>query len=159
MDETTDRRGVVVGFDGSAPAAEALRHAVAEAALRNLALRVVVAHEPPDLWSTGWGVPPLPDSGAARQAVEESARARVEDIRGTLDEAGRAVPVDLVAITGPAAAVLAEQARDAVLLVVGHRGRGGVRSALLGSVGLSVALHAPCPVTIVPTVPRAQDPA
>jgi nucleotide-binding universal stress UspA family protein len=43
-------------------------------------------------------------------------------------------------------------ARDADLLVVGHRGRGAVASALLGSVGLRCVLHSTCPVTVVPAV-------
>ena len=33
--------------------------------------------------------------------------------------------------------------------MLGHRGRGAVRSALLGSVGLHCVLHATCPVTTV----------
>ena len=45
--------------------------------------------------------------------------------------------------------VVLKAARDAALLVVGHRGRGAWRSALLGSVGLGVLLNAPCPVTVV----------
>ena len=43
-----------------------------------------------------------------------------------------------------------QEAENAALLVVGHRGRGGLRSRLLGSVGLAVVLRAPCPVTVVP---------
>jgi nucleotide-binding universal stress UspA family protein len=39
--------------------------------------------------------------------------------------------------------------RGADLLVLGHRGRGGFASAVLGSVGLHCVLHALCPVTIV----------
>ena len=48
-----------------------------------------------------------------------------------------------------------DAARNAELLIVGHRGRGSVRSVLLGSVGLHCVLHAECPVTIVP--PRADE--
>jgi nucleotide-binding universal stress UspA family protein len=45
--------------------------------------------------------------------------------------------------------VLVDQSRDADMLVVGHRGRGGLRSAVLGSVGLQCVLHAAVPVTVV----------
>jgi nucleotide-binding universal stress UspA family protein len=38
---------------------------------------------------------------------------------------------------------------DADLLVVGHRGRGGIARACLGSVGLQCVLHAACPVVVV----------
>jgi nucleotide-binding universal stress UspA family protein len=53
---------------------------------------------------------------------------------------------------GEPAAVLAEVAADcgAELIVVGSRGRGAWRSAVLGSVSSDVARLAPCPVLIVP---------
>jgi nucleotide-binding universal stress UspA family protein len=55
--------------------------------------------------------------------------------------------------------VLIEQAQAADLLVVGHRGRGGLASALLGSVGLHCVLHAACPVIIVrPAAPPVAEP-
>jgi nucleotide-binding universal stress UspA family protein len=50
---------------------------------------------------------------------------------------------------GHPAQVLLTAAQGADLLVLGHRGRGVVLSALLGSIGLQCVLHAPCPVTIV----------
>jgi nucleotide-binding universal stress UspA family protein len=42
-----------------------------------------------------------------------------------------------------------ERSGVADLLVVGNRGRGGVRSALLGSVALHCVTHARCPVLVV----------
>jgi hypothetical protein len=59
------------------------------------------------------------------------------------------VPVEVRALGGPPGHVLVDQSRDADLLVVGHRGRGGFRSAVLGSVGLQCVLHASVPVTVV----------
>ena len=74
-----------------------------------------------------------------------------------------AVPTEVVTLPGPAAKALIEQAADADLLVVGHRGRGGFKSAVLGSVGLHCVLHATCPVTVVrpervaATAPRVEE--
>ena len=53
---------------------------------------------------------------------------------------------------GEPAVVLAQVAADsdAELIVVGSRGRGAWRSAVLGSVSSDVARLAPCPVMIVP---------
>jgi nucleotide-binding universal stress UspA family protein len=51
----------------------------------------------------------------------------------------------------PAARILtACEEEDAELVVLGSRGRGGLRSAVLGSVSSEVATHAPCPCVIVP---------
>lgn len=40
--------------------------------------------------------------------------------------------------------------RQALLLVVGSRGRGALRAALLGSVSLGLCRQAPCPVLVIP---------
>ena len=54
---------------------------------------------------------------------------------------------------------LTRHAHDAQLLVVGTRGRGGVRSMLLGSVGREMIQRAACPVVVVPPIPAAAAPA
>src|SRR6266545_4492637 len=59
-------------------------------------------------------------------------------------------------VRGSPAAVLLDRATDADLLVVGSRGRSGLRGVLLGSVGHQCIHHSPCPVTVVrngPAVP------
>ena len=47
------------------------------------------------------------------------------------------------------AGVLIDMSGEVDVLVVGHRGRGGFASMLLGSVGLQSVLHAHCPVIVV----------
>jgi nucleotide-binding universal stress UspA family protein len=113
---------VVVGVDGSPPSRAALRWAAVEAFRRNRRLRIVhaCAEDPDDVLA---------------DAVAE-ARTILPDV------AGRAVP-------GDAAGVLLGEARDAELLVVGSRGRGGLASFLLGSVSQQVATHASGPVVVV----------
>jgi nucleotide-binding universal stress UspA family protein len=69
--------------------------------------------------------------------------------------AGHPRPRPIEATTGAPGPVLVDAARVADLLVLGHRGRGVVRSALLGSVGLYCVLHASCPVTTVRQAPLA----
>ncbi len=63
--------------------------------------------------------------------------------------------VERLAVSGDPAGELARAAadRNAALLVVGSRGRGPVRAALLGSVSTAAIQLARCPVLIVP--PRA----
>jgi nucleotide-binding universal stress UspA family protein len=78
----------------------------------------------------------------ARQLLDEQAR-KVEGAGGPVKEAhlrlGRADEeiVDLA------------QSIGAGLIVMGSRGRGRIRRALMGSVSESVVRHAHCPVTIV----------
>ena len=78
----------------------------------------------------------------ARELLEEQVR-RVEGAGGTVEgthlRLGRADEeiVDLAHSMG------------AGLIVMGSRGRGGIRRALMGSVSDSVVRHAHCPVTIV----------
>jgi nucleotide-binding universal stress UspA family protein len=53
----------------------------------------------------------------------------------------------------PAALVAFAQDVDAAMIVVGSRGVGAVRAALLGSFSTGVLADAPCPVVVVPPAP------
>lgn len=137
---------VVVGVDGSPESSAALEHALHDADRRSARLRVVAAVQPPVYWPAVYG--PIPVAPTPQQLDEAEA-----EVRGWVDEAVlRArveVPVEVLAVSGGPARVLVDAAADADLLVLGHRGRGALASAVLGSVGLACVLHAPCPVTIV----------
>lgn len=136
---------IVVGVDGSEGAVAALRFAIEEARLRGCGVRAVAAWHIPAA-AVDSGLVPIPiDAGD----YEQLATATLER---TLERAGDAggVAITPVVRRGQAAEVLVEAARDADLLVVGSRGRGGFRGLLLGSVSQQCAHHARCPVVIVP---------
>jgi nucleotide-binding universal stress UspA family protein len=152
---------IVVGVDGSAGSDAALSWALAEARLRGSRVRLVHAYETPHVPITdvglgvagGMALPVGTSEGAEglRSAVERDARRLIDDAVGRVgSEATDALEIDRVAAHGPPAATLIESARNAELLVLGSRGRGGFLGLLLGSVSQQCAQHPPCPVVILP---------
>jgi nucleotide-binding universal stress UspA family protein len=143
---------IVVGVDGSAEAATALAHAAQDAARRGATLRVVSVARMPEVWAVPLGmapptVPVLP--GEPPSVARERAQAAVDALFADHPELARHVTVEVVGVSGHPATKLIEQSREAAMLVLGHRGLGGLASAFLGSVGLNCVLHAHCPVLIV----------
>jgi nucleotide-binding universal stress UspA family protein len=59
------------------------------------------------------------------------------------------VAVEFRAAFGQAAEILIKLSHDALMLVVGSRGRGGFASLMLGSSSEQVVRHANCPVLVV----------
>jgi nucleotide-binding universal stress UspA family protein len=156
----TTRQRIVVGVDGSPGARLALSWALAEAARRGADVEVLAAF-PVDFY---WTDPYLLDGtqiDSIRSDTEARARALVDEVRSAPDRPGAAdVAVDVVVCAGPAAGNLVQHARGADLLVVGSRGRGGLRSTVAGSVALHCAAHAQCPVVVVhPSAVPATEPA
>jgi nucleotide-binding universal stress UspA family protein len=144
----SERARVAVGVDGSAESLAALSHAVEQAARRGTGVRVVSAFLPPQYWPNAYGLSAPPTIEEVKADLRMIASRMVEQVVAAQD-ALASVPVELHEVSGWPAKVLIEQTRGADLLVVGHRGRGGFASALLGSVGLHCVLHAQCPVTVV----------
>lgn len=144
----SERPSVVVGVDGSAESLAALSHAMEQAARRGIGVRVVSGFLPPQYWPNAYGLSAPPTIEKVKADLRMIASRMVERVVASQD-ALVSVPVELHEVCGSPAKVLIEQARGADILVVGHRGRGGFASALLGSVGLHCALHAQCPVTVV----------
>jgi nucleotide-binding universal stress UspA family protein len=140
---------VVVGVDGSPGSRVALEYALEDAARRGARLQVVAAAQMPEYWAMAYGMTaplPIPDIVAAvRDAVQQT----VDEVAAARPGLAARVPVSVDVRTGAPADVLLDAADGADALVLGHRGHGALRSAVLGSVGLRCLVHASCPVTIV----------
>lgn len=126
-------RQIVVGVDGSPASDAAVTFAFEEAALRRIPLLAVCAQSD------------APTSlGSSRRMEEDFAHAMALREKEHPDVTVlRQIPAG-----SPRAALLAAAA-DAQLLVVGARGRGGLRGMRLGSVAHAVLQHAQCPVGVV----------
>lgn len=138
-----DGRGVVVGIDGSAPAAVALRWAIEEAARRHTPLTAVMSWGLLDQHHPRGDEPFDPHYG--EKDASAALTAFVEDVVGLsgLPLVHRTVVNDL-----PARALM-EHAEHAELLVVGARGLGGFGDLLLGSVSHRCLAHSHCPTVVV----------
>jgi nucleotide-binding universal stress UspA family protein len=100
----------------------------------------------------GWGTAGNTDAGEPDRlatAVLEETRRFVDEATMPLSTTLREVPLEVRVRAGSPAPLLAEAARNAALLVVGHRGRGMVGRAVLGSTALRVLALASCPVLVV----------
>jgi nucleotide-binding universal stress UspA family protein len=137
---------ILVAVDGSPHADQALADAIDLADRENarLTLFTAVVHPPASAFfgATGDAVADLFQEVEARaEAILRHARDRVPDH----------VSVTTVLSTDPVAPALIRQIKNHHhdLVVMGSRGRGAVRSALLGSVSHYVLHHSPAPVLIV----------
>lgn len=139
---------IVVGADGSASGRAAIEYALQDAARHGREVRIVAVAQNQQYWADGYSMLATPAPEEIAWGMRAAARLQLEEVRRARPELS-VVPVTVEATTGAPGPVLVDVARGADLLVLGHRGRGAVRSALLGSVGLHCALHATCPTTIV----------
>jgi nucleotide-binding universal stress UspA family protein len=136
---------ILVAVDGSADAAEALGQAIDLAESEHTRLTLIT------------GIPQVPEIasvgiGTAAVAPDEESRSWAEDV---LARARERVPENLPVITilaeQPIRSALLEQIERGAhdLIAMGSRGRGAMRSALLGSVSHYVLNHTTVPVLIV----------
>jgi nucleotide-binding universal stress UspA family protein len=138
----------VCGVDGSAGAAEALAAGADLASALGSELVAVHVEEPPiPMASAAGGIPAWP--GTARDSMRRAAREVVERAVEDLDTEA---PVRMRCETGDPAERLGAVASEplSAILVVGSRGHGPLRSALLGSVSARLCASAPVPVVVVP---------
>ncbi len=143
---------ILLATDGSKDADLALSTAVDIAGCTNSELHVVTAAGSPD------PVYAAHESGFRYESYEEAMTAVKNDAQEILDEQVRKVEeaggkvAEAHLMTGErrdqAIVHLADEI-GAGLIVMGSRGLGGLRRALMGSVSDSVVRHAHCPVMVV----------
>jgi nucleotide-binding universal stress UspA family protein len=137
---------VVVGVDGSEFGTNALRYAIAEAALRKTSVTAVNAY---DVLHPAFRADPGMVAQMREEVEAEAAETLTEALAETQGTTPAAVSVDQVAVEGrPAESILAH-AKDAQLIVVGTHGKGLVRRVLLGSVSRQILNDADRPVAVV----------
>ncbi|WP_326822541.1 universal stress protein [Streptosporangium sp. NBC_01639] len=141
-EEGTPSGEIVVGIDGSSESEPALGFAFEQARLRGCALRAVHA----------WQVPVHAFAPEVVYGIDDVRQAQQQTTAGQLAAwEGKFPGVEVVpdvTYAHPVSA-LVDASPWAALLVVGSRGRGAVRSVVLGSVSHGVLHHAHCPVAVV----------
>jgi nucleotide-binding universal stress UspA family protein len=143
-----DAASVVVGIDGSQAAQRALGWGLAEAALRRVDLTLVHGFALPDAAVLS-GVATPQQIESARSEARASADRVIESTLSAVD-VPEGVTVTPHIVAGTAAGALLAHTTAADLMVVGTRGFGRVRRALVGSTSHQVLHHAPGPVVVVP---------
>ena len=137
---------VVIGVDGSQHARRGVAWGVAQAARENRPVVLAFAFgtiEP--LWTTLPGV----DLAALQQDAADASRSMVEELRAEILAEHADLDVIALAVQGDPRDLLLTLSESAETLVIGSRGRGAVRSLLLGSVALAVTRHSACPVIVL----------
>jgi nucleotide-binding universal stress UspA family protein len=133
---------IVVGVDGSESSKNALRWAARQARYTGATLEAVIGWEFPAFY--GWAMI-MSDDVDFGQLAERALTDTIDEVFGA-DRPSRLVT--RVVCRHPALA-LVEASQGAELLVVGSRGYGGFKDALLGSVSTYCVHHAHCPVTVI----------
>jgi nucleotide-binding universal stress UspA family protein len=145
MPRREEQAPVVVGIDDDGGADDAVEWAAAEAAARGCPLHLLYAFHPPLPVDPCGVVPPIDGVFSARAAAElvlRDAAARARTVSGDIE-------VSTTLAQGAAARALLREGRRARMLVLGVRGRSGLRTLLTGSTAVHIAAHASCPVVAI----------
>jgi len=141
----SSRQTIVCGVDGSPESADALVVAGEIAQRTSAELVLVHAVEPAVVAAAALGYRTL---GPSFDLTLEAGRKLLHD---AALEVTTTEPRLRVAVGPPVQALIdVAEDEDAVLLVVGSRGRGALATALLGSTSAALSSAAPCPVVVVP---------
>jgi nucleotide-binding universal stress UspA family protein len=142
---------IVAGTDGSEESLAAVEWAAAEAMRHRVPLCIVHVVDPHHGPAPAQAQPMRHDlAGRFRHDLPHRARSAIVRARHRAAEAAPGVDLRAAAIFGRADQVLTALTARAQLLAVGTRGAGGFPGLRLGSVALSLACRARCPVVFAP---------
>ncbi|MEO7754805.1 MAG: universal stress protein, partial [Terracoccus sp.] len=137
-----DTGSVVVGIDGTAGSAGALRYAVQQARQRHRHLRLV--HARPRYEGTS------PIDPYLREQIEETGRSLLSAARDQAEKMAPDLTITTVLESGSRVAVLTRVADGGELLVLGRETRKGFDRLLFGATTAAVAARATVPTAVVP---------
>ena len=137
---------IVVGIDGSPASRLALDWALEQARIEGRSITLVHAvHSLTPVWQE----PDAPDPATAhRRALLRKGTEVLEQARKDSNSDHSGVVMHHLVRVGDPRVVLPEVSAIAALVVVGSRGRGPLRSLLLGSTAVALVRHARCPVVV-----------
>ncbi len=139
--QITQFNKIVVGVDGSPSSNTALEWAAQEAEIRGSTLELIHAWNYPNLGYEGYV--------AVLEDFEKDAAALLDEVVASARKNYPSLKLVSSLIQGPTAQTIMDRAKEADMVVVGSRGRGGFSGLLLGSVGQQLVHHCPAPVVII----------
>lgn len=148
---------VLLCADGSDHADEALQAGVALLAPGTPLVLITVAQEPDPTLVTGTGMAGGVMSPEAYVQLERDAMSEATDVLASAKASLGLADAEAVVLRGDPGTAICQYAEEtsAAAVVMGSRGRGGIKRALLGSVSDHVVRNAPC--TVIITGPKASD--
>jgi nucleotide-binding universal stress UspA family protein len=137
----------LVAFDGSSHATRALAEAIDLAATNNARLTVMTLVPEPSAWTLGGGFDAPIDLSELNEQIYRAHQTMLDEAVATVPHA---LPVAKLLKHGAAGPSIVEEAGagDHDLIVMGSRGRGELRSLLLGSVSHHVLQASHVPVLV-----------
>ncbi len=135
---------IVVGVDGSPASDQAVSWAADQAALERRSLTLVHT-----IGANAWVDQSGKEYDVAMSVARTEGEALLNRSASVATHRAQQRTIHRVLRLGDPRLVLLELSDEATMIVLGSRGRGPVRSMLLGSVGLTVTEQASCPVVVL----------
>jgi nucleotide-binding universal stress UspA family protein len=141
-------RRLLVPLDSSPHARQALVEAIDLAKTNNARLTLMTVVPDASAWAT-LGAADAPIN--LRELTEQVEHAYQQILDAAVETVPQDLPVETLLKHGPAGAAIVDEvtAHDHDLIIMGSRGRGELRSLLLGSVSRHVLHESPIPVLVV----------